>query len=92
LWGRGFGGRLVRRIAHEQSFPHERLALPEEALAVLVHLRPESHFIERAVQADLVFRALDEHDVAVARPTNALVADRFSRDLHDETRMENEGP
>jgi hypothetical protein len=92
LWRRGFARWLLARVTHEQAFPHERLALPEEALAVLVHLRPESHFIERAVQADLVFRALDEHDVAVARPTNALVADRFSRDLHDETQMENEGP
>ena len=92
MWRRGFGRWLVVGVAHEQAFPHERFVLPEEALAVLVHLCPESHFIARAVQAYLVFRALDEHDVAIARPTDALVANRFSWDLHDVTRTEKEGP
>ena len=82
LWGRGFGGRLVRRIAHELSFPHERFALPQQSLSVLVHLRPQPHLVERAVEPHLVLGPLDEHDVAITWPTDAFVAYGFAGDLH----------
>jgi len=49
---------------------------------VLIHLRPESYLVERAIQADLVLGPLDEHDVAVTRATDAFVADRFAGNLH----------
>ena len=82
LWRRGFGGRLVRRSAHEQPLPHERFALPQQSLSVLVHLRPQPYLVERAVETHLVLGSLDEHDIAVTRATDALVAYGFSRNLH----------
>jgi hypothetical protein len=82
LWRRGFGGRLVRRIAHEQSLPYECFAPPQQALSVLVHLGPQAYLVERAVEAYLVLGPLDEHQVAVTRATDALVAYGFSRNLH----------
>src|SRR6476646_11737466 len=82
LWRRGFGGRLIWRFAHEQPFPDERFALPQQSLSVLVHLRPQPHLVERAVEAHLVLGPLDEHDVAVTRAADALVANGFARDLH----------
>lgn len=82
MWRRGFGGRLVRRVADEQSLPHEGLALPEETLAVLVHFCPEAYFVERALQSHVLFRALDEDDVAVAWAADAFVTQGFPWDLH----------
>ena len=82
LWGRGFGSGLVWRIAHEQSFPHERFALPQQSLSVLIHLRPQSYLVERVIQPDLVLGPLDEHNVAVTRATDALVAYGFAWNLH----------
>jgi hypothetical protein len=82
LWRRGFGGRLVGRVADEQSLPHEGLALPEQALAVLVHFCPEAHFVERALQSHMLFGALDEDDVAVAWAADALITQGFPWDLH----------
>jgi hypothetical protein len=72
----------VWRVADEESFPDERFALPEEALAVLVHLGPEADLIEGAVELDLEFVALDEDDVAVAGAADAFVANGFARDFH----------
>jgi hypothetical protein len=66
----------------EQTFPHERLSLPEQALSVLVHLGPQAHLIERAIQLDVVLRALDEDDVPIARTADALVTDCLARNLH----------
>lgn len=82
MWRRGFGGRLIGRVADEQSLPHEGLALPEQALAVLIHFCPEAHFVKRALQSHMLFGALDEDDVAVAWAADALVAQGFPRDLH----------
>ena len=82
LWRRGFGGWLVRRVAHEQSFPHERFALPQQSLSVLVHLRPQPHLVERAVEPYVLLGPLDEHDVAITRATDALVAYGFAGNLH----------
>ena len=82
MWRRGFGGRLVLRVGCEQAFPDKCLTLPEEALAVFVHLRPEANLVQRAVELDVVLRALDEHNVAVPRAANALVANGFPGDLH----------
>ena len=82
MWGRGFGSGLVWRIAHEQSFPHERFALPQQSLSVLIHLRPQSYLVERVIQPDLVLGPLDEHNVAVTRATDALVAYGFAWNLH----------
>jgi hypothetical protein len=93
LWRSGFGCGLMRRIADEQSFPDECLTLPEEALAVLVHLRPEAHFVECAFQAHLRFGALDEDEVSVAWTADAFVANGLARDFHGvRTRLENWGP
>jgi hypothetical protein len=82
LWRRGFGGRLIGRVADEQSFPHEGLALPEQALAMLVHFRPEAHFVERAIKAYMLLGTLNEDDVAVPWAADALVTQSFTRDLH----------
>jgi hypothetical protein len=70
------------RVADEESFPNECFALPEKSLAVLIHLGPEADVIEAAVQLDLEFVALDEHEVAVAGTADAFVANGFARDLH----------
>ena len=72
----------MRRVAHEQPFPHECFALPEESLAVLIHLGPEADLVEGAIELDLELRAQDEDDVAVARAADAFVADGFAGDLH----------
>ena len=69
-------------IGNEEPFPHECLTFPEESLAALVHLRPEADEIERAFELNLGLRALDEHEVAVTRAADALVADCLARDLH----------
>jgi hypothetical protein len=72
----------VRRVADEESFPDECFALPEEALAVLIHLRPEAHLIEGAVELDPELGALNEDEVAVAGAADAFVANGFARDSH----------
>ena len=77
---------MVWRIADEQSFPHECLALPEEPLAVLVHLCPEAYIVECAVELYVRLQALDEDDVAVARTADAFVAKGLARDFHDVVR------
>jgi len=82
LWRSGFAGGLVRLVAREQALPHEGFALPEQPLSVLVHLGPEADFVECAVQVDVRFRALDEHEVAVARAADAFVANGLSGDFH----------
>ena len=69
-------------VGNEQPFPYESLAFPEQALAAFVHLRPEADVIQRAFELNFGLRALDEYEVAVARPADALVADCFARDLH----------
>ena len=53
---------------------------------MLIHLRPEAHFVEGAIQLDVVLRALDEHHIAVSWASNALVANRLARNLHSGTR------
>ena len=50
-------------------------------MAVFIHLRPKPHLIQRAVQLHVVLGALDQHDVAVSRTADALVANRFARNL-----------
>ena len=78
---RGFTGGLVGGIAHEQTFPDECFALPEKALAVFIHLRPQAHVIQGAVELSEPFGALNQHDVAVARTADTLVADRLAWNL-----------
>ena len=72
----------MRRVAHQQSFPHERFAFPEQTLAVLIHLGPEPNFIECAVESHLGLRPLDENEVAIARAADAFVPKGFAWDLH----------
>jgi hypothetical protein len=91
LGWRGFGSGLVRRIAHKQPFPHERFALPQESLSVLIQLRPEPNLVERAVESHLVLGPLDEHQVAVARATDAFVAYGLAGNLHRPARRGFEG-
>ena len=91
LWRSGFGCGLVRCVADEQSFPHECLTLPEKSLAVLVHLGPEAHFVERAVEMHVGFCALDEDEVAVAWTADAFVAKGLTWDFHDVVRDGSQG-
>jgi len=84
-------------VADEQPFPDECLAFPEESLAVLVHLCPESDLVERAVEVHVRLGALDEHEVAVAWTADAFVAKGLAGDFHDvvrdgEGRPSNRGP
>ena len=81
LWRRGFAGGLVGRIAHEQAFPHQRFAFPQQALAVFVHLGPQAHVIDRAIELGEGLESLNQHDVAVTRTADALVPNRLARDL-----------
>ena len=91
MWRRGFSGRLIRRIAHEQPLPHERFALPQQSLSVLIHLRPQPDLVERTVEAHLMLGPLDEHDIAVTRATDAFVAYGFSRNLQWQSAAKFEG-
>ena len=70
------------RLGDEKSLPDERFALPEKPLAALVQLRPQTHLVQGAIEPHFVFRALNEDEVAVARPADALVANGFAGDLH----------
>jgi hypothetical protein len=72
----------VRRVAHEQPFPDEGFTLPEQPLAVLVHLRPEADLVERTIEADVTLASLDQDDVAIAWAADAFVAKGFARNLH----------
>ena len=49
---------------------------------MLIHLGPKADQVKRAVQPHLVFGALNEHDVAIARAADTFIADGLARDLH----------
>jgi hypothetical protein len=55
---------------------------------VLVHLGPQAYLVQRTVEVYLVHGPLDEHQIAIARPTDAFVAYGFSGDLHWPERRE----